>query len=316
MLKNIENKLITEFKDRYNFSREELFAFFKSFETDLYKDTFNAKIADLKKKDIIKTKQIGHFTISYRPQYKPDISEEIFNFAKVIVDRFGAVNYCIWDTDWINEFTNHNQVKKLIIIEIEQDLIESLYHELKDDVKYDYYLNPDENAIDFHTSEVQSPVVIKQFIAKSPILKRSKKKISIKTPRIEKIMVDLGCYCTPAALIFVEAIVQKHYAYDIDKYFRYSNRAYSEKNIRKFMTNISPPMKYKWSTTKKEKTYFLEIQIQTKKILSYETTGHYKSETGGYITFEELLNGKWDDWITNTFGDKPLIEAKNTVRYL
>lgn len=316
MLKIIENKLIAEFKDRYNFSEEELFTFFKSFEPDLQKDEFNAKIVDLKKKNIIKTKTIGHFTISYRPQYRPEISDEIFNFAKVIAERFGTINYCIWDTNWINEFTNHNQVKKLIIIEIEQDFVELLYHELKDNSKYNYYLYPDENAIDFDTSKGQCPVVIKKIITQSPILKRLKKKININTPQIEKIVVDLGCYCAQAALTFVDAIVQKRYAFNHDKYFRYIKRAYSEKDIKRFMTNISPPMKYHWSTTKKEKTYFLEVKIQEKQVLGYETTGHYKSETGGYITFEELLNGKWDDWITNTFGEDPLIEVKNTIRYL
>lgn len=76
MLNIIENKLIAEFKDRYNFSKKELFTFFKSFEPELQQDTFNAKIANLKKKGILKTKNIGHFTISYKPPYKPEISDE------------------------------------------------------------------------------------------------------------------------------------------------------------------------------------------------------------------------------------------------
>jgi len=42
--------------------------------------------------------------------------------------------------DWINEFSQHQAGKKLYIIEIEKDCVESLYYELKDSFRFDFYL--------------------------------------------------------------------------------------------------------------------------------------------------------------------------------
>jgi len=122
MAKIIEDKLIVEFKDRNSFSREELFDFYKNFEPSLKEGTLGWRIYDLKNKNIIKSIQRGYYTISYKPKYKPEISGELLKFAKVISERFGEVKYCLWDTDWINEFSQHQSSKKLIVIEIEKRL--------------------------------------------------------------------------------------------------------------------------------------------------------------------------------------------------
>jgi hypothetical protein len=101
------------------------------------------------------------------------------------------VKHCIWNTEWLNEFTQHQSGKKLTIIEIEKDFVESLYYDLKDEFKFDFYINPDEKVIDFYISESQNPVVIKKLITKSPISKRTEKKINFYTPQLEKILVDI-----------------------------------------------------------------------------------------------------------------------------
>ena len=143
MPKIIENKLIEEFKNRDSFSREDLFDFFRYFEPNLKEGTFGWRIYDLKNKNIIKSIKRGVYIISYKPKYKPKISLEILKISKKITERFEDVKYCIWDTTWLNEFSQHQSSKQMIIIEIEKDFTESLYYELKDCFKYDLFLNPD-----------------------------------------------------------------------------------------------------------------------------------------------------------------------------
>ena len=82
-------------------------------------------------------------------------------------------------------------VKKIIIIEIEKELIESLFYELKDNFKFDFYLSPSEKVINLYISESPNPVIIKKLITKSPISKRTEKSIKFYTPLLEKILVDL-----------------------------------------------------------------------------------------------------------------------------
>lgn len=243
MPKIIENRLIEEFKDRDAFSKEELFDFFMYFEPNLKEGTFGWRIYDLKNKNIIKSIKRGYYTISYKPKYKPEISGEILKLAKVISERFEDVRYCIWNTDWINEFAQHQSSKKLTIIEIEKDFVESLYYELKDNFRFDFYLNPDEKAIDFYISESQNPIIIKKLITRSPISKRVEKKIKFHTPLLEKILVDLFTenklfyFFQGAELIHVYENVLKNYTLNYTKLFSYAKRRDQEQNIKQFMTN-------------------------------------------------------------------------------
>jgi hypothetical protein len=94
MPKIIENKLIEEFKDREPFSRDELYKFFKYYEPNLKEGTFGWRIYDLKNKNIIKPLMRGLYTISYKPKYKPDVSQDLIKLAKKIDDRFKDVKYC------------------------------------------------------------------------------------------------------------------------------------------------------------------------------------------------------------------------------
>lgn len=243
MPKIIENRLIEEFKNKATFSKEELFDFFRYFEPNLKEGTFGWRIYDLKNKDIIKSVQRGYYCINYKPKYKPEISDELLKLAKVISERFEDVNFCLWDTNWINQFLQHQSSKKLIIIEIEKDFVESLYYELKDKFKFDFYLNPDEKAIDFYISESQSPVVIKKLITRSPISKRTEKRIKFYTPLLEKILVDLFTenklfyFYQGAELMHVYENALKNYTLNYTKLFSYAKRREREQDIKQFMTN-------------------------------------------------------------------------------
>ncbi len=243
MSKFIENRLIEEFKNRDTFSRGELFDFFRYFEPDLKEGTFGWRIYDLKNRDIIKSIQRGYYTISYKPKYITDISKELLKLAKVISEQFEDVKYCLWDTDWINEFSQHQSSKKLIIIEIEKDFVESLFFKLKDTFKFNFYLNPDKKAIDFYISETQNPVIIKKLITRSPILKRTENRIKFYTPLLEKILIDLFTedklfyFYQGAELIRIYENALKNYTLNYTKLFSYAKRREKEQGIKQFMTN-------------------------------------------------------------------------------
>ncbi len=243
MPKIIENILIEKFKETDFFSRKDLLEFYKNFEPNLKEGTFGWRIYDLKSRNIIKPLKRGLYTISHKPEYRPDISRDILKLAKVISKKFEDVKYCLWDTDWINEFSQHQSSKKIIIIEIEKDFVESLFFELKDNFKFDFYLNPDEKTIDFYIAESKNPVVIKKLISRSPISKRKEKKIKFYTPLLEKILVDLFAedklfylyQGTELVHVFENAL--KNYTINYTKLFSYARRRDKEQEIKQFMNN-------------------------------------------------------------------------------
>jgi len=239
----IENKLVENFKERDSFSREELFDFFKHYEPELKEGTFGWRIYDLKKRNIIKSIKRGYYTISYKQQYKPEISEDILKLSKFISNNFNEVKYCIWNTNWLNEFSRHQATKTLIIIEVEKDFVESIFYEIKDKLGFEPYLNPDEKVINLYISESKKPVVIKKIITRSPLQKQKENRIDVYSPMLEKILVDLIAderlfyFYQGSELINVYKNVIKKYTLNYTKLFSYARRREREAEIKQFMKN-------------------------------------------------------------------------------
>ncbi|MEX0648139.1 MAG: DUF6577 family protein [Balneolaceae bacterium] len=242
MPKILEKKLIDEFKDREYFTREDLFKFYRYFEPDLKEGTFGWRIHDLKEKKIIRSVKRGLYVISYKPKYKPEISQELIKLAKRIT-KFVDAKHCIWETEWLNEFSQHQTSRRIILIEIEKDFIESLYYELKDSSRNELYLNPDDKAIDFYIAESDYPVIIKKLITRSPLARRTEKRVKFYTPLLEKILVDLFAeeklfyYLQGSELIHIYENAISSYAINFTKLFSYAKRRKREQEIKQFMTN-------------------------------------------------------------------------------
>lgn len=248
MPKILENTLREKFRGKTSFSREELFDFFRQYEPDLKEGTFGWRIYDLKKKNIIKPLKRGLYTISPKSKYKPAVSADLLKAGKQIIEQFSEAKYCLWDTAWLNEFSQHQSSRHILIIEIEKGFVESLYYHLKDTSQSELlpgelYVNPDEKDIDFYISESNRPVIIKNLITRSPTLSIIHNKITIAVPTLEKILVDLYAesklfyFYQGPELSHIYENVLKNYSINFTKLFSYANRREKERSIKAFMKN-------------------------------------------------------------------------------
>lgn len=243
MPKVIENKLIEEFKDREYFSREELFNFYRYFEPELKEGTFGWRIYDLKNKNIIKSIKRGLYVISCKPKYEPEISTMLLKIAKLITERSDEIEHCLWQNSWLNEFTQHQSGKPILFIEIENGFEESIFYELKDILRSDVFLNPDEKALDLYIAESMQPVIIKKLLTRAPLSKRIENKIIFYTPSLEKILVDLFAeerlfyFFQGSELIHIYENAINTYTVNFTKLFSYARRRGREQDIKQFMIN-------------------------------------------------------------------------------
>jgi hypothetical protein len=246
MSKIVNNRLFEQFKDKASFTREELFDFYRQDEPDLKEETFGWRIYDLKNKNIIKPIKRGVYTTSYKPKYKPAVSPDLIKLGTKLFNQYPEAKYCIWDTAWLNEFSQHQSSKHILIVEIEKEFVESLYYYIKDNLRLEIYLNPDEKAISFYIAESNRPVVVKKMITRSPVSKLSHKKIKLSVPMLEKMLVDLYAenklfyFYQGAELghIFKNAI--KNYAINYTKLFSYAKRREKEQDIKAYMKKHLP----------------------------------------------------------------------------
>lgn len=243
MPKIIENRLIEEFKNRESFSRNELFEFFKYFEPDLKEGTFGWRIYDLKERNIIKPLLRGLYTISYKPKFKPEVCQGLLKIIRKLNDRFNDVKYCIWETNLLNEFSQHQSSKRIVIIETERDFLDSFFYELKDVYKGNVYLTPDEKAINFYVAESSQPIVIKRLVTRSPISKRTENKLKFHTPLLEKVLVDvftedkLFYYSQGSELVYIFENALKNYDINFTKLLSYAKRRERYTDIKTFLSN-------------------------------------------------------------------------------
>ena len=104
-------------------------------------------------------------------------------------------------------------------------------------------MNPDDKLINFYIAESNSPVVIKKLITRSPISKRTEKRVTLYTPLLEKILVDifseekLFSYLQGSELIHIYKNALSNYTINFTKLFSYAKRRERENDIRQFMTN-------------------------------------------------------------------------------
>ena len=162
--------------------------------------------------------------------------------AKIISAQYSNVKYSIWETGWLNEFSRHQASKQIIIIEIENDFTESLYYLLKDSTRFDLYLNPDGKVIELYVSESVSPVIIKKLITRSPLVKRTEKKVTFYTPQIEKILVDvfvavkLFYMYQGSELVTIYENAIANYTVNFTRLFGYAKRREREPEIKSFLS--------------------------------------------------------------------------------
>lgn len=131
----IENNLKKHFKENGNFSRNELFQFYQLSEPELNKNTFAWRIYNLKKKRVILETARGKYSFIDKNVYSLQLSKYSKKISVKISKSFSEIDFCVSESNWINDFTSHQYSNNFTIVEIEKDFMESVFFKLKNVVK-------------------------------------------------------------------------------------------------------------------------------------------------------------------------------------
>lgn len=238
-----EKQLIGRFEKRKNFSRSDLYNFYLEYEPELKEGTFDWRIYDLKKKDIIKSVGKGIYTLCDKPRYEPVLSEPAKKIARLLAKNFSGVKYCVWESSWLNEFSNHQFSSFFTILEVEKELMNSVFFNLKDNNVKNIFLQPGETEMEIYVLEKENPLILKCLISRSPLKKISDKKLKANIPVLEKILTDL--YCDKDIFYFyqgkeLERIFENaidRYTLDFSRLLAYAERRGKEIEIKEFLTS-------------------------------------------------------------------------------
>ncbi|MCX6179195.1 MAG: hypothetical protein NT163_07520 [Chlorobiales bacterium] len=234
--------IIDQLKQRFahhsHITREELFNFYRSFEPDLKASTFAWRIYSLKEKNLLKPIKKGVYTLSPKPQFRPQIEPKLREIAIKLTKQFPTVKICVWSTRWLNDWMIHQPGRYLLLIEAEAVATESVFYFLKDEHYKNVFLNPDENLLERYIYEETESIIVKPLITKAPLEKEKK----IATPSLEKIMVDLFVdrkIYSPfqgSELEHIYNTLYRKYALNITRMTAYAKRRTKEKELLDFIT--------------------------------------------------------------------------------
>lgn len=132
------------------------------------------------------------------------------------------------------------------MVEVEKEFVDSFYYNFNDNLRMDFFLNPDEKEIQFYISESTVPVVIKRLVTRAPINKQKNKKAVVPIATLEKIMVDLFAdeslfhFYQGSELIHIYEKIIDRYNINLTKLFSYAKRRRKEQEIKQFINNHIP----------------------------------------------------------------------------
>lgn len=181
-------ELQERFKLQESFKTEDIVLFYKQFEPDLPKSTVNWRTYTLVQKGIIERIAKGRFKIGQGLTFTPEVTSQQKTIYKNLQKRFPHSRFCIWNTNVLNEFSQHQSIVSFTLIEVEKDSLQSFFYELKE-IKSNVFLEPSTEIIENYILPIKNPIIIKSLKSEAPI--QSIGKISV--PTIEKILADLFC---------------------------------------------------------------------------------------------------------------------------
>ncbi len=164
----------------------------------------------------------GVYTIFSKPVYKPAISEGLKMLYRKIKKKYELDTIISWETKWLNEFMIHQPFHSTIVLELDQDSLESVFYFLRDMGRRDVFLRRGsksekqefEELINSYLSESQNPTIVQRSIARAPAITVDK----ITVPTLEKMLVDI--YSDPI-------LFNAYQGQELSRIFSYAYRRYN-----------------------------------------------------------------------------------------
>ena len=234
----IEKNLKKHFKGGNNFTRDQLFKFYLLNEPQLNKNTFAWRIYNLRKKGIIREVGRGQYSLIEKSVYSLQLSNYCKRIALKISKSFPEIVFCVSESNWINEFTSHQYSNNFTIIEVEKDLMESMFFNLKKSFQ-NVFLKPNETELNRYISDLGSAIILIPFITRSPIQKLENQRYNI--PTIEKLLVDIFTQNSPYFFLTNSEVkniignVFRKYSVNQTTLLAYAERRGKKKQIKSFL---------------------------------------------------------------------------------
>jgi len=227
------------FKDHPVFTTDDIKIFYNKGTTGVKDTTVNWRVYALVQQGVIERISRGLFRLGVAKPYRPALSRSLKTLYHKVQSAFPYASCCIWDTAWLNEFTQHQFSHSFIVLELERDACEPAFHQLQA-IRKSVFLKPSSQVMEQYVTNEPRPVIIKPLISQAPVMETDK----IYIPTLEKILVDL--YCDTDIFYAFQGLELQHiwqnarhqYTLQEDKLLRYAGRRKQQPAITHWLSQL------------------------------------------------------------------------------
>lgn len=171
-------------------------------------------------------------------KYIPGLGEKIIKVGKELAKSFPFITISVFDGKILEDFQHHLSINNIHYIEVERDAMESVFHYLQKS-GHVVYLNPDKDFVYNYIKPSEEAFIIKPLVSESPLIDFQ----GVKTPALEKILVDIICdddmdYLHGNEWLRIFDNAHSMYAVNRSSMLRYASRRNAKPTIEKAIENL------------------------------------------------------------------------------
>ena len=234
----MQNKIPSYFKGHPSLSKTDLVGFILKDFPDLKESTINVYLSKLKKDGVLKNPTRGIYSLKSKGDFCPLVDVKLKRLFNKIKKEYPYVDFCVWNTLWLNDLMRHQPFKYYTIIELEKDTTQSVFYKLKDQNKQ-VFLEPDTETFDLYINNSDDVIIIKQLVSEAPLIETK----NIVIPSLEKLLVDMiadtNLYAAQQGeLDFIYGTAFEKFEVNQNKMKRYAQRRNKENEVEQ-LTNLT-----------------------------------------------------------------------------
>ncbi|KAB1063141.1 hypothetical protein F3059_10870 [Salibacter halophilus] len=233
------NKLRDTFTNKSKITIQDLIDFYKQFEEETKRSTIDWRIYKLTQRGVLQRISRGNYSLSKSKvkTFVPEIDKSLKHLFNTVNKQFPYIKASLWTTKWINEFMLHQPGKFHTLLEVDREVMESVFYDLKDKRK-NVFLDPSKEIIDKYVTNIKDPIIIVPLITEAPTQRVNE----VHTITIEKMLVDIFCdpdlfaaYQGTEMIRIYETALEKYHINE-PKMLRYANRRSKKPEIQKIIS--------------------------------------------------------------------------------
>lgn len=158
----------------------------------------------------------------------------------MVKNKFPLITFCCWHISVLREFFQHLTVHNFLLIEVERETIDSVFHFIKE-TNNNTFKEPSRDMMENFVLESKDAIIIKSLISEAPLQNVD----NVTVPTIEKILVDL--YADSDIFFFLQGHEMLNifrnalgkYTVNTDRLLRYAKRRNKRDELKKILDQIN-----------------------------------------------------------------------------